>query len=92
MASTPLKDARVEFRVTADQKQTIEAAAAIQGRTVTDFSADVLVERAQEVIQTERQLRIEASRFDTFSRLMDEPPRAIGELRELMTRKPVFVD
>lgn len=82
----------MEFRVTPDQKQAIETAAAIQGRTVTDFSAGVLVERAQEVIQAERQLRIDASRFDAFARLMDEPARTIDGLRELMTRKPVFVD
>lgn len=92
VSKTPLKDARMEFRVTPDQKQAIETAAAIQGRTVTDFSAGVLVERAQEVIQAERQLRIDASRFDAFARLMDEPARTIDGLRELMTRKPVFVD
>jgi len=92
MTSSPLKDARVEFRVTAAQKETIETAAAIQGRSLTDFSADVLLERAQEVIQHERQLRVDAEHFDAFLSIMEQPARSIEELRDLMTRRPVFVD
>lgn len=82
----------MEFRVTSTQKQAIEAAAAIEGRSVTDFSANVLVEYAHEVIQRDRQLRIDASRFDAFAALMDRPPRTVDGLRELMSRKTVFVD
>lgn len=86
------KDARVELRVTADQKQVIEEAAAIEGRTVTDFSATTLVERAQDVILRERQLRVEARQFDAFVAVMDQPARTVDGLRDLMTRKTVFVD
>jgi len=93
MANTgPLKNARVEFRVTSAQKQEIEAAAAIEGRSVTDFSAGILVEYAHEVVQRDRQLRIDASRFDAFAALMDQPARSIDGLRELMSRESVFVD
>ncbi len=67
-STSPLKSARLEFRVTADQKEVIEEAAAIEGRTVTDFSASVLVERAQEVIERERRLRVDAVRLDASSR------------------------
>lgn len=82
----------MELRVTAEQKQAIEEAAAIQGRTVTDFSATTLVERAQDVILRERQLRIDAQQFDAFAALMDQPARTVDGLRDLMTRKTVFVD
>ncbi len=82
----------MELRVTADQKQVIEEAAAIEGRTVTDFSATTLVERAQDVILRERQLRVEAEQFDAFTALMDQPARSIDCLRDLMNRKTVFVD
>lgn len=91
-SQTPLKNARVEFRITAEQKQTIEEAAAIEGRTVTDFSAATLVEHAQDVIQRERQLRVDAERFDAFAALMDRPARTLDGLRDLMTRTSVFVD
>lgn len=90
--TTPLKNARIEVRVTAAQKETIETAAAIEGRTVTDFSTDALTERAEEVIQRDRQLRVDAEHFDAFLAILDRPARSVEGLRELMTRKPVFVD
>lgn len=90
--ATPLKDARIELRVTAAQKETIERAAAISGRTVTAFSAEVLTKRAEEVIQQDRQLRVDAEAFDAFQAIMDQPARSIEGLRDLMTRKPVFAD
>jgi uncharacterized protein (DUF1778 family) len=92
MATTPLKSARLEFRVTDAQKKTIEAAAAIEGRTVTDFSADTLVTRAEEVVQRDRELRVDADRFDAFLKIMDRPARPIDGLRDLMSRESVFGD
>ncbi|WP_337000923.1 MULTISPECIES: type II toxin-antitoxin system TacA family antitoxin [unclassified Microbacterium] len=91
-ASPPLKNARLEFRVTAEQKEAIEEAAAIEGRTVTDFSASALYERAQEVIDRERRLRVDAVRFDAFVKVMDRPARTVTGLRELLSRESVFVD
>lgn len=90
--TTPLKNARIEFRVTAAQKAAIETAAAIEGRSVTDFSADALTERAEQVIQRDRNVRIQAEVFDAFVAVMERPARNVEGLRELMTRKPVFVD
>jgi len=91
-ASPPLKNARLEFRVTAEQKEAIEEAAAIEGRTVTDFSASALYERAQEVIERERRLRVDAVRFDAFIEVMERPARSVTGLRELLSRESVFVD
>lgn len=90
--SASLKNARLEFRVTAEQKEAIEEAAAIEGRSVTDFSSSALVERAQEVIQRERRLRVDAVQFDAFLEVMDRPARSVDGLRELMNRGSVFVD
>lgn len=89
--TTPLKDARIELRVTATQKEAIEEAAAITGRTLTAFSADVLTERAEEVIQQDRQLRADAATFDAFMEIMDRPTQSLEGLRDLLTRKSVFV-
>ncbi|MEX0152890.1 DUF1778 domain-containing protein [Microbacterium sp. LMI1-1-1.1] len=90
--AAPRKNARIELRVTAAQKESIEAAAAISGRTVTAFSADVLTERAEEVIQQDRQLRVEAEAFDAFLAVMDRPARSVEGLQDLFRRTSVFVD
>lgn len=74
MTTPTAKSARLDFRVTAEQKATIEEAAAIEGRSLTDFSASTLVERAQEIIQRDRRPRVDAVRFDAFV----EAANAIG--------------
>ena len=91
MGTSP-KDARIELRVTAAQKEAIESAAAISGRTVTAFSTEVLTERVQEVIQQDRRLRVDADAFDAFQSVMDRPARSVDGLRNLLTRTSVFVD
>ena len=40
--ASPTKSERIELRVTAEQKSEIEQAAALSGRSVTDFSVTVL--------------------------------------------------
>lgn len=90
--SAPLKDRRIELRVTAAQKSAIETAAALQGRSVTDFSTAVLAEHAQSVIQHDRQLRVDAVRFDAFIEILDQPARNVEGLRQLLRRESVFVD
>ncbi|WP_341947234.1 DUF1778 domain-containing protein [Microbacterium sp. LWH11-1.2] len=90
--ASPLKDRRIELRVTSAQKAAIEEAAALQGRSVTDFSAETLVARADEVIQRDRQLRVDAIRFDAFLEVLDRPAQSLDGLRSLLTRGSVFVD
>ncbi|PVE98323.1 DUF1778 domain-containing protein [Microbacterium sp. TPD7012] len=90
--ASPLKDRRIELRVTSAQKAAIEEAAALQGRSVTDFSAETLVARADEVIQRDRQLRVDAIRFDAFLEVLDRPAQNLDGLRSLLTRGSVFVD
>lgn len=90
--AAPLKDKRIELRVTAAQKETVEAAAALEGRTVSEFSSDALLERAQDVIRRERQLRVEAEHLDEFLTILDRPARGLDGLRDLLARPSVFVD
>lgn len=90
--SSPLKDSRIELRLTGGQKAAIETAAAIEGRTLTDFSTSVLTTEAEAVIRRERELRVEVEAFERFQALLDEPAASIDGLRELLARPSVFVD
>jgi uncharacterized protein (DUF1778 family) len=89
---TPTKNERLELRLTSDQKQNIEQAAAISGRSVTDFSVPLLIEQAQEVIRQERQLRMSAQSWDAFNAIMDAPAKPVAGLAELLRRPSVFSD
>ncbi len=88
----PLKDKRIELRLTAAQKDVIETAAALEGRTVTDFSTEILTEHAEEVIQRDRQVRVDAEHFQAFLDIMERPAATIDGLKDLLTRTPVFRD
>lgn len=92
MDKTPLKDKRIEVRVTAKQKAAIEQAARIEGRTITDFSVTALAEKAHDVIQRDRQLRVDAVFFDEFTLIMDRPAQSVSGLSKLLKHKTVFVD
>lgn len=89
---TALKQKRIELRVTVAQKEAIEAAAAIEGRTVTDFSTSVLAAHAAQVIDRDRRVQVDAIQHDAFLVIMDRPAQDLEGLRELFARDTVFVD
>ncbi|MFT4030117.1 MAG: DUF1778 domain-containing protein [Protaetiibacter sp.] len=87
-----LKNDRIEIRLTADQKRTIERAATISGRSVTDFSITLLLEEASEVIRQDRELRVSVRAWETFNEILDRPAKPIAELADLFRRPSVFTD
>ncbi|MGN6199647.1 DUF1778 domain-containing protein [Humibacter sp.] len=90
--TAPLKPARIEARATVEQKTVIERAAALEGRTVSEFVLSTAVERAEAVIERQRVLRLSDEAFDDFMRTLDEPPQVIPELDRLLRRAPVWAD
>ena len=90
MATT--KSERLELRLTPHQKQDIERAAAISGRSVTDFSVPLLVEEAGDVIRQERELQMSKDAWDAFNRVLNEPAKPLSGLADLLHRPSVFSD
>ena len=89
---TTTKDKRLEVRVTSAQKGLIERAAAIQGRSVSDFTAETLAERAEEVIRRDRELHVGDEAFAAFAAALDEPAQSIDGLADLLRRRSLFTD
>lgn len=86
------KDDRLELRLTREQKQYIEQAAAISGRSVTDFSVPLLVDQANEVIRQERQVMMSKDAWSTFNDILDRPATPLAGLADLLQRQSVFRD
>lgn len=86
------KSDRLELRLTSDQKSEIEQAAALSGRTVTDFSVSVLVREAEEVIRFERELHLSKKSWDAFNEILDRPAKPVSGLADLLKRPSVFSD
>ncbi len=90
--SSALKNERIEIRLTSDQKRTIEQAATIAGRSVTDFSVTLLLEEASEMIRQDRERRMSAEAWGAFNEILERPAKPIEELAELFRRPSVFTD
>jgi len=90
--SMAVKDKRLEVRVTGEQKELIEQAAALEGRSVTDFSTHALTEHAHEVIRRHHQLTLDTEAFDAFRAALDEPAHPVAGLLDLLRRPSVFRD
>ncbi|MDO7883660.1 DUF1778 domain-containing protein [Antiquaquibacter soli] len=86
------KSDRLELRLTPDQKSEIEQAAALSGRSVTDFSVTVLVREAEQVIRFERELHLSKKSWDAFNEILDRPAKPVSGLADLLTRPTVFSD
>ncbi|WP_448059815.1 type II toxin-antitoxin system TacA family antitoxin [Cellulomonas hominis] len=90
MATRTAKGTRIALRVTGHQKETIEAAAAALGRSVTDFAVQVAVEKADEVLADRRTFHVPDHQWAEFERLLDAPVRPNGGLVDLFAKPSVF--
>ena len=78
--------------MTLEQKQLIERAAALKGRSVTDFVSMLATEEAEEVVRAQHSITLSAESFDALLRALDEPPRVLPELKRLLQEQPVWAD
>ena len=80
------KTARLEARITAEQKALVERAAAYQGRTVSDFVVTTVQEAARAVVHEHEVLRLSASQSRTFVESLLNPPEPTEALQEAADR------
>jgi uncharacterized protein (DUF1778 family) len=86
VASSRTRSERLEARLSADQKLLVERAAALEGRTVTDFVVTSVQDAARATI--ERHARIELSKRDSqaFVDALLSPQPVEGRLGETIAR------
>jgi uncharacterized protein (DUF1778 family) len=77
---------RLETRVTADQKSLVERAAALQGRTVTDFVLSSVQEAARRAIEEHQRLNLSLRDSEAFVAALVNPQPANDRLRETVRR------
>ncbi len=71
MPSVIRADARLNFRLRADLKQVIEAAAAQLGQSVSDFAIATLVQQARQVVRDQAVTRLSNRDRDLFLAALD---------------------
>ena len=77
---------RLETRVTADQKSLVERAAALQGRTVTDFVLTSVQDAARRTIEEHRRLDLSLRDSQAFVQALMKPTPVNDRLRDTVRR------
>ena len=77
---------RLEARVTAEQKSLIERAAALQGRSVTDFVLTSVQDAARRAIEEHSQLALSVRDSEAFVDALLNPQPVNDRLRDTVRR------
>jgi uncharacterized protein (DUF1778 family) len=77
---------RLEARVTPDQKEMIERAACVQGRTVTDFVITALQDAARKAIEERSVWKLSQDQQKAFVEALMDPPAPNKNLRAAYRR------
>ena len=85
-ASGRTRAKRLEARVTAEQKSLIERAAALQGRTVTDFVLTSVQDAARRALEQHQQLALSVRDSEAFVEALLKPQRVHDRLRDTVRR------
>ncbi|MFN8681372.1 DUF1778 domain-containing protein [Paracoccus sp. P2] len=85
-ATGRVRGERLETRVTVDQKRLIEHAAALQGRSLTDFVLTSLQEAARRAIEEHQYLELSVRDSQAFVEALVEPRPVNERLRDTVRR------
>lgn len=68
------KSERLDLRLTAEQKATIEQAASLEGTTAAGFTVTAVMERASEAIYRAKSVTLPGAAWDEFVSALDARP------------------
>ena len=80
----------INLRIESNTKQLIDDAAAILGKTRTEFMIDSARRQAIDVLLDQRLFVLDQERYDTFMHALDNAPAPGPKLRSLLRRVPAW--
>ena len=85
--TSPQRDARLDLRMTADNRALISEAAQLNGTSLTDYVMSVVVREARRDVLQASVLRLDPNTWDDFIAALDEPDtEAMAALRSRTSR------
>ena len=81
---------RVDLRMTPAAKRTLQKAASVNNKTLTEFLLDTGLNAAFDTLADRRAFQIDAKRWDAFMAALATPPKNNPRLRKLLSRKPAW--
>ncbi len=80
----------INLRIETDTRRLIDEAAAILGKTRTEFMVDSARRQAIDVLLDQRLFALDSDRYDAFVHALDHPPAPGPRLRSLLGRAPAW--
>jgi uncharacterized protein (DUF1778 family) len=80
----------INLRIETHTRQLIDDAAAVLGKTRTEFMIDSARALAIDVLLDQRLFELDSTRYDSFLHALDNPPPPGPRLRALLRRVPAW--
>ncbi|WP_329708926.1 DUF1778 domain-containing protein [Vineibacter terrae] len=80
----------INLRIEANTRQLIDDAAAVLGKTRTEFMIDSARRQAIDVLLDQRLFVLDSERYKAFMHALDNPPAPGPKLRSLLRRAPAW--
>ena len=90
--SEPTRRGLVNLRMSADDRNVIDRAAKVAGKTRTEFMVEAARRAAHETLLDTNLILVDGPTFARFKALFDAPPQPNERLRALMALTPPWED
>lgn len=80
----------INLRIETGARQLIDDAAAILGKTRTEFMVESARRQAVDVLLDQQMFTLDPDRYDAFLKALDNPPAPGAKLTALMRRAPAW--
>lgn len=81
------RDVTINIRVKQSQRDLIDRAAAVQGKSRSEFMLETARREAEVVLLSRRFFALDTEKFNRFMAVLDTPPASNEKLRTLLTTK-----
>jgi uncharacterized protein (DUF1778 family) len=86
--TTDARSERVDLRMTPAAKRTLQRAAAVTNKTLTEFLLDAGLTAAFDTLADRRVFQLDQKHWDSFVAALSAHPKNNPQLRKLLARKP----
>jgi uncharacterized protein (DUF1778 family) len=88
--TTEGRSERADLRMTPAAKRTLQRAAALTNKTLTEFLLDSGLNAAFDTLADRRVFQLDEKRWNAFMAALAAPPKNNPKLRRLLARKPAW--
>ena len=90
MPARTTRNEKLDLRLTRQAKKTLQAAAAVSRRSVSQFVLESALARADEALADRRIFSLNGAQWKAFLAALDAPPRPLPQLERLLKELGFF--